>query len=146
MLGEIIKELTATRGNDHMTTSNVLAWAKRVEAQKTQPAVMNSITESKKFDKIKVSRSMHKNSPKRPVQSSTPTQQVCRYCSCSYPPRQCPAYGKMCTEFNKIGLFQRVCRSKKTRAVHKVELETIQDKASEDIEMVSLTSVQFNIN
>ena len=28
MLGEIIKELTATRGNDLITRGNVLAWAK----------------------------------------------------------------------------------------------------------------------
>ena len=56
MLGEIIKELTATRGNDHITSGSVLAWAKSLEAQKAQAAVMNSITEPKEFDKIKVSR------------------------------------------------------------------------------------------
>ena len=28
MLGEIIKELTASRGNGHITSGNVLAWAK----------------------------------------------------------------------------------------------------------------------
>ena len=77
MLGEIIKELTATRGNDHITSGNVLAWAKSVEAQRVQASVMNSITESKEFDKIKVSRSMHKESPKRTAQSSTPARQVC---------------------------------------------------------------------
>ena len=64
MLGEIIKELTASRGNDQITSGNVLTWAKRVESQRTQAAVINSITESNKYDKIKVSRSMHKESPK----------------------------------------------------------------------------------
>ena len=48
MLGEIIKELTATRGNYHITSGNALAWAKRVEAQRAQAAVMNSITEPKR--------------------------------------------------------------------------------------------------
>ena len=60
MLGKIIKKLTVSRGNDHITSGIVLTWAKRVEAQRVQAAVMNSIRESKEFDKIKVSRSLHK--------------------------------------------------------------------------------------
>ena len=130
-LEEIMKELTATKSNDHITSGNVLAWAKRVEPQRAQAAVMNSITESKQFDKIKVSRSMCKESPKTPALSSTTSQQVCRYCGSSHPPRQCPAYGKTCTECNKIGHFQRVCRCKETRALHEVEQETIKDNACE---------------
>ena len=94
MLGEIIKELTASRCNDQTTSSNVLIWAKRVEAHRVQAAVMNSITESIQFDKIKVSRSMHKESPKRPAQSSTLVWQACRYCSSFHPPRQCPAQAR----------------------------------------------------
>ena len=146
MLGEIIKEIRAARGNDHITSGNVLAWAQRAEAQRAQSAVMNSITEFKEFDKIKVSRSMCKESSKRPAQSSTPAWYMCRYCSSSHPPRQCLAYGKVCMECNKIGHFQRVCRSKKSRAVHKANQKTMQDKASEDIEMGSVNSVWFNIN
>ena len=76
MLGEIIKELMATRGNNHITSGNVLAWAKGVEAQRAQAAVMNSIIEYKEFDKIKVSRTMCKESPKRPAQYSTSVWQV----------------------------------------------------------------------
>ena len=34
MLEEIIKELMALRGNDQTTSGNVLAWAKRIEAQR----------------------------------------------------------------------------------------------------------------
>ena len=105
MLGEIIKELTVTKSNAHITSGNALAWAKRAVAQRTQGAVMNSITESKEFDKIKVSRSMCKDSPKTPTPSNTPLWQVCRYCSSSHPPRQCQAYGKTCTESNNIGHF-----------------------------------------
>ena len=102
MLGVIIKESTATKSNDHITSGNALAWEKRVEAQRTQAAVMNSITESKVFDKIKVSRPLYKDSPKRPAQSSTLSWQVCRYFGSSHPPRQCPVYGKMCTECNSL--------------------------------------------
>ena len=64
MLGEILKELMASRSNDHITSGNVLTWAKRVEAQRAQADAMNSITEQKEFDKIKVSRTIHKESPK----------------------------------------------------------------------------------
>ena len=34
MLEEIIKELTATRSDDHITSEGVLAWVKRMEAQR----------------------------------------------------------------------------------------------------------------
>ena len=113
------------------------------------PSSCNAHTVSKNLKsltKIKVSRSTYKESPKRPAQSSTPVWQVYRYCGSLHPPRQCPAYGKACMECNMISHFQRVCSSKKTRAVHEVEQETVQDKASEDIEMVSVNSVQFDIN
>ena len=43
-------------------------------------------------------------------------------------------------------LPETVCRSKKTSAVHKVEKETIQDKASKDIETLCVYSVQLNTN
>ena len=56
MLEEIIKELMIVRGDDQITNENVLAWAKRVEVQWAQVAVMSRITETKEFNKIKVSR------------------------------------------------------------------------------------------
>ena len=37
LLEEIIKELTTARNDDHITSGGVLAWAKRVEAQKPKP-------------------------------------------------------------------------------------------------------------
>ena len=56
MLEEIMKELTATKNNDHITSGGVLAWAKIVEAQRAKAAVLNTLTESKQFDKIKISK------------------------------------------------------------------------------------------
>ena len=47
MLEEIIKELTATKNNDHITSGGILAWAKRVEVQRAQAAVLITLTESK---------------------------------------------------------------------------------------------------
>ena len=43
MLEEIIKELTITRDDDQITSKSVLAWAKRVNAQRAQAAVLNTI-------------------------------------------------------------------------------------------------------
>ena len=40
MLEEIIKELTATKNDDHITSGGVLAWAKRVEAQRAKVGVL----------------------------------------------------------------------------------------------------------
>ena len=46
-----------------ITSKNVLSWAKRVEVQRTQSAIMNSLTEAKEFVKLKIVKNMHKDSP-----------------------------------------------------------------------------------
>ena len=56
ILEEIIKELTTTKNDDHITSGGVLAWAKRVEAQRGQAAVLNTLTKLRQFDKIKLSK------------------------------------------------------------------------------------------
>ena len=53
MLEEIIKEPTATRSDDCIMSGGVLAWTKIVEAQRAQAAVLNTLTQSRQFDKIK---------------------------------------------------------------------------------------------
>ena len=109
MLGEIIKEFTKICENKEISSENVLFWAKRVEAQSV---IMKSITEAKEFDKLKVAKSAHKENPRRYMLIKTPAKQTCKYCGRSYPPGQCLAYGKRCTDFNKIGHSRVVCRSK----------------------------------
>ena len=52
VLGEIIKELTTTTGSDIITSENILSWAKRVEVQRAQSAVMSTITETKDVIKL----------------------------------------------------------------------------------------------
>ena len=56
MLDKIRKELMATKYDDHITSGGMLAWAKRVEVQSAQAVVLNTLTESRQFDKIKVSK------------------------------------------------------------------------------------------
>ena len=53
MLDEIIRELTSKTSSEQMTSKNVLALAKRVKAQRVQVSILNDITETKTFDKVK---------------------------------------------------------------------------------------------
>ena len=39
MLEEIIKELTTTKDDDHITSGGMLVWAKRIEVQRAQTTV-----------------------------------------------------------------------------------------------------------
>ena len=106
--------------------------------------VMYSLMEAKEFDKIRISKNMCKDNPRRSAQSRIPTKQICRYCGSSHPPRQCSLYGKTCTECSKICCFHAVCRSRRTRALNEVEQEAVQGDASKDIELGSINSIQFN--
>ena len=60
MLEEIIKGITVTSNDDHITSGGVLAWEKRVEVQRAQAEVLNTITESRQFDKIKIEKRQRK--------------------------------------------------------------------------------------
>ena len=46
MLGEIIKELTIKSNDEQTTSEGVLAWVKRVEAQRAQATILNDIMEN----------------------------------------------------------------------------------------------------
>ena len=81
MLEEIIKELTATKNDHHITSGGVLAWAKRVEVQRAQTAVLNMLTESRQFDKVKISKKKKKKKDiTRAPGSWTMQWQPCTFC------------------------------------------------------------------
>ena len=67
MLAEIVIELTKIHENTEVTSVKVLYWAKRVDAQRAQSAIMNSLTETKEFDKLKLYKTAYKDSPRRPL-------------------------------------------------------------------------------
>ena len=71
MLEEIIKELMTTKNDDHITGGGVLPWAKRVEAQRAQAAVLNTLTESRQFDKVKISKRTKDDKARAPVNWTT---------------------------------------------------------------------------
>ena len=56
MLAEVIRELTAKNNDEQMTSKGVLIWARRIEAQRAQAAILNNITESHQFDKVKIAK------------------------------------------------------------------------------------------
>ena len=66
MLAEIIMELTKINENAEVTCEKVLCWAKRVEVQRAQCTIVNSLTETKECDKLNITRTTYKNSPRRP--------------------------------------------------------------------------------
>ena len=53
MLDEIIRELTSRTGNVQPTSNDLLVLAKRVKAQRVQVSVLNDITKTKAFNKVK---------------------------------------------------------------------------------------------
>ena len=118
------------------------SWAKRDQVQRAQSAIMNSLTEVKEFDKLKVVKNTYKDSPRRPTKTKMPEKQTYRYCGSSHPLRQCLAYGKRCMECSKNVHFRVVCRSMRTRAVNKVEQEAAQDSAEENsMDLVNINSM-----
>ena len=145
MLGKIIRDLTKVKIGSVITSEDVLAWTKGVEVQRAQAVVMKSL-EAKEFGKIKIAKNMYKDNLRSSTQVRMPMKQMYRYCGSSHPPRQCPVYGKTCIECSKIGQFRVVCRSRRTRAMNEVEQEAVQGDAGEDIELLSINSIQFNKN
>ena len=105
MLEETIKELMATNNDDCITSGDVMAWAKRVEVQRAQAAVLDSLTESKQFDKIKVSDKARDNKPRTPANQVT-QQQPCRYCGAAHPTEAVPRIWKDVCRVWKGGVLQ----------------------------------------
>ena len=71
MLKDIIKELTVTKNDDCITSGGVLAWSKREEAQRAQAAVLNMLTETKQFNKIKIYKKVKDDKTRTPVHHIT---------------------------------------------------------------------------
>ena len=49
MTSEIIKEFTATKDTSEVTSKQALAWAQRVDAQRSQIAMLATIQETKEM-------------------------------------------------------------------------------------------------
>ena len=145
MLDKVIRELTTKNNNDQTTSKDVLVWAKRIEVQRAQAAILSDISQSQKFDKVKM---VQKPKTRQDIETTCQAYHKwpCKYCGGSYAPRQCPAYGKTCTGCGKMGHFKKVCRSRRDHAVHEVEIEMAQESQEEEIETMSINSIYLNRN
>ena len=56
MMVEIIRKITKTEGSKDVMGEQVLAWTDRVETQKAQSAIINSLNETKDFDLMRTAR------------------------------------------------------------------------------------------
>ena len=108
-----MKELTAANEDEQITSEGVLAWAKRIEVQKAQAAVLSTITESKQFDKVKIKKKAKEDNTRCPP-GPTAQQPPCRYCGGLNAPRQCLAYSKTCMGCGKSGHFKRCAEAEET--------------------------------
>ena len=94
-LEEFIKELTATNNDDHIISGGVLAWAKRLEVQRVQAAVLDMLTGLRQFNKVQISKKPKEDNARAPV-GQILQQQPCQYCGGLHVLRQCLVYGKTC--------------------------------------------------
>ena len=110
LLEEIIKELTVTNTDEQITSEGMLAWAKRVEAQRTQAAVLNTIMELRQFDKVKLIKKAKEDGTRHPP---GPTTQwcPCRYCGGLHMPWQYLAYCKMCAGVARPNISRRYAKA-----------------------------------
>ena len=112
----------------------MLTCVKRVEAQKAQRAVIDTIIQKD-----------IKHSDKRPTTNILSTRRRCKYCRQEQKPRQCPTYGKRSDKCRKLNHFKEKCRGARGSAVNTIEKETVH-KQEHCIKMVNINSVSFNSN
>ena len=84
MLVEVIRDLTKCREDVTIPSETVLAWGKRVEAQRVQKVVINSLCQSRNLDAI-----THKENwlrGKRHSSNTVITKMKCKYCGQKHKP------------------------------------------------------------
>ena len=142
MLDIIIRESTSRNGNVQTTSEDVLAWAKRVKAQRAQASVLNDITETKAFDKVNKERGS-KYLGKRSTCCNTTkmAMQILWGKSCT---KAMPGIWENVCSMQQDKHFRKVCRSKRNHTVHEVEIDMEPESQGEDTEVVSINSLYIN--
>ena len=133
---------TITRDDDWITIESVLAWAKRVKAQRDQAAVLNTIMELRQFNKVKVVKKPREDSTRCQL-DLTAQWHLCRYCGRIPVPRQCLAYGRMCMGCGKTRHFKKVYQSRRDRAVNELEIKESQECSKGEIESLKPDSKPY---
>ena len=144
MLVKVInKEITKCREDVTIPTEIVIAWAKWVEAQRVQTAVISSICKSGNFDAI--THKENRLGGKKHASNTVIAKKKFKYWGQGYKPGWCPAYGKGCDNCCKINHFKAVCRGSQTSVVNTVQKEDIHEQEP-GIKMVNINSINFNSN
>nr|XP_039255361.1 uncharacterized protein K02A2.6-like [Styela clava] len=137
---------------DELTLVQAINMARAAETSKQQIHKMDNYSIGSSVDNIRQSK--NKNSfDKTGTRQQWKNIRHCKYCGGSHVARACPAFGKKCRFCNKIGHFEKVCRTK--REDYKSSKERVMSLISEDedVLMFSVDSetekkwfVDFNIN
>ena len=145
MLVQIIRELTKAKESAYITGEQISVWAKRVEAQRVQSAIMDSLTRTKEFIMVMFEKGgLIYNGRNVQTHAKVSAKKSCSYCGSSLPPRQCLSYGKKCADCSKINHFREFCRSRRKATVHYIEQEPDQHKEKDHIETVNINMIISN--
>ena len=102
-----------------------------MEVPRAEAAMLDMLTESRQFDKVKISKKPKEENARTPVGQMS-HQQPCQYFGRLHMLRQCLAYGKTCVGCGKTRHFKKVKAS--------------QEYSKGEIETVSIDSVHSNKN
>ena len=82
MLTEIIRVLTKAKECADITHEQVLGWGKKSRSPKSTVIIMDRLTETKEFDKIKIAKGGFKyNGQNVQTCAKVPAKKSCSYCS-----------------------------------------------------------------
>ena len=128
MMTEIRRELTAIKKTNEITSKEVLAWVRRVEAQTAQKALIETTKEIEEFNAMRRHELNNSDIDKGKV-GQRATCNNCKFCGKAHVPCRCPAYCKSCLRCGQMNHFECMQKSeqegaKRCRAVH----DTCQDR------------------
>ena len=145
MITQIIRELTAIKRTNEITSEQVLFWSRRVQVQRAQKVYMGATKDNKEFNAIK---GMSKG--------TMPETTRYKYCRSTHEPRWHPAYDKNWSKCWRVNHFERVCRCQgrqmskdgrreRCRAVYDIQHEDKETKvAKQDFYVVRLKLFNFH--
>ena len=126
-LTEIIRKLIKTNHSMHITSEQVLAWAKKWGPK--SPGNRHELPEwGGVWQNTNSKDDLKQNGIKMHTPVKMPTRKICKYCDPSHQHIWCPAYGKKYIKCNKRNHFWEVCINVKSSVVYNREQEADREK------------------
>ena len=110
MMTDIIREWTAIKKTNEVTSEQVLAWTRRMEAQRTQKTLIEATKENKDFNAMKEKEQKNNALDKTNVDRREMGIKY-KYCESTLEPKRFPAYGRNFSRCGKLNYLNWVCRS-----------------------------------